>query len=203
MYSGTRGHGLLEGFLARRRCAMANALVPTRSREGSVLDIGCGTYPLFLTNTRFAHKAGIDRVTDPFTVDRLREHGIDLRHFDLAEPASLPFDCASFDVVTMLAVVEHITPNRLSFIISEVHRVLKPGGLLIATTPAWWTDRLLRMMARMRLVSPEEIEEHASAFRPGDLVSLVASGGFARDSIRNGTFELGMNLWITATKELA
>lgn len=64
----------------------------------------------------------------------------------------------------MLAVIEHIEPERLDGIIGEVRRILKSGGLLIITTPASWTDGLLRFMARLHLVSRTEIDEHKAAY---------------------------------------
>src|SRR2546423_15607544 len=57
----TRGHGLLEGFLARQRVRRANSLIPESARAGRVLDIGCGTYPLFLLSTAFHERYGLDR----------------------------------------------------------------------------------------------------------------------------------------------
>jgi len=54
----TRGNGLLEGCLARRRCARADALIPDELRAGRILDIGCGRYPLFLRTTAFREKVG-------------------------------------------------------------------------------------------------------------------------------------------------
>lgn len=58
----TRGNGLLEGFLSRQRCLMANRLISKEKRQGRLLDTGCGTYPLFLLSTEFSNKFGLDRV---------------------------------------------------------------------------------------------------------------------------------------------
>ena len=44
----TRGKGLLEPMLADLRAQRANKLIPSTSRTGRILDIGCGTYPYFL-----------------------------------------------------------------------------------------------------------------------------------------------------------
>lgn len=46
---------------------------------------------------------------------------------------SLPFEDASFDVVVLQEVIEHL-PCHLS-IVSELSRVLKPGGTLLLSTP--------------------------------------------------------------------
>ena len=89
----TRGYGLLEGFLARRRAAMARKLLGDL-RAASVLDVGCGTTPLFLRGLAARERIGIDRVVpgDIATADGIRV----LRHDFEAVPA-LPFEDARFD----------------------------------------------------------------------------------------------------------
>jgi len=48
---------------------------------------------------------------------------------------ALPFNSASFDVVTAFDVLEHCTPEALA--LSEWHRVLIPGGRLLISVPAY------------------------------------------------------------------
>jgi hypothetical protein len=59
-----------------------------------------------------------------------------------------------------LAVVEHLSPTSLVSLFKNVYRTLEPNGKLIITTPAAWSNGLLRIFARIRLVSKEEIDEH-------------------------------------------
>ena len=190
----TRGHGLLEGFLARRRTARANALIPEAARAGRVLDIGCGTYPLFLLNTRFAERYGLDREVP----DGLHQPGLFLRPHDVAVSERLPFEDRFFDVVTMLAVFEHLDRPVLTRLLSEVLRVLKPGGVFVMTTPAGWTDQLLRTMGRVGLVSHEEVDEHRGTYSHAQIVEVAKGAGFDPGLMRYGTFEAGLNLWVTA-----
>ncbi|MCC6489489.1 MAG: class I SAM-dependent methyltransferase [Candidatus Hydrogenedentes bacterium] len=197
---GTRGRGLLEGFLARQRARMANALIPDEARAGRIVDIGCGAYPVFLAGTVFREKIGLDRVMAGGGHAELRRQGLDVLHFDVDTDARLPFDDSSADVVTMLAVFEHIAPQRLAPLTRDVRRVLKPGGMLILTTPAHWTAGLLRLLARLRLVSHEEIDEHKDAYSHGEIIPVLTTAGFEENAIRCGSFELGMNLWVTVKK---
>ena len=75
----TRGDGFLEEFLARQRSRQANSLIPESARNGRVLDIGCGSHPLFLLTTRFAERYGLDRVPS----NDFKEQGITLINHDI------------------------------------------------------------------------------------------------------------------------
>src|SRR5664279_3946205 len=74
--------------------------------------------------------------------------------------ANLPFEDNFFDVVTLLAVVEHLELSELQLLFTEIFRILKPGGRVIITTPAVWTNFILWSLAKLHLLSPEEIAEH-------------------------------------------
>lgn len=196
----TRGHGVLEGFLARKRCAMANALIPPAARSGRILDVGCGSSPYFLTHTDFAERFGIDQVMTPETAAQYRGQGL---HLSPATPASLSrldFEDNTFDVVTMLAVFEHIDHGPLVNLLREIRRVLKPGGCYIATTPAAWSDGILRVMARTGLVSSEEIDEHKDAYTHAKIAAILQEAGFAPGECEAGYFECFLNLWVRARK---
>jgi SAM-dependent methyltransferase len=195
----TRGTGVLESFLARQRAKMADRLISSPYRDGCVVDLGCGAYPLFLAQTRFARKIGLDRFEGMGSPCRLLEHGIEFVRHDLTAGQQLPLNSGFCDVVTMLAVVEHIEPERVVPLFREVHRVLKPGGALILTTPAAWVDRLLRIMATARLVSPVEIGEHKAAYTQERLRALLGQV-FRTNEVKLGFFEMFMNIWACARK---
>jgi ubiquinone/menaquinone biosynthesis C-methylase UbiE len=126
----TRGFGLLEKYLAKKRACMANRLIPPHLREGRILDIGCGSVPYFLLNTEFSYKFGIDKVAyGESQCAFCEEHGIHFTDFDFEKESALPFDDQYFNAVTMLAVVEHIEPTRLPTMIAEVLRALKTDGV--------------------------------------------------------------------------
>jgi SAM-dependent methyltransferase len=194
-----RDVGLLEGFLSRQRGKMADRLIPPASRKGRLLDVGCGEHHRFLKSTQFADKYGLDRLAGrnghepgPDVVTRL---DCDIETID-----RLPFEDEYFDVVTMLAVFEHIDPQRLVHLMAEVKRVLKPGGLCILTTPAAWTDAVLRVLAALRLVDPAMIDEHKDAYSHAKISAILKRSGFAHDQMRFGYFEMFMNVWATARR---
>jgi len=191
----TRGHGILEPMLSHLRASRANRLVPESLRQGRILDIGCGSYPYFLSHTYFAEKFAVDQLEKPSTVSNINWHTLNLN----LEPA-LPFEDTYFDVVTMLAVAEHLAPNSLVTLFQDVHRVLRPGGRLIITTPAAWSDGLLKGMARVGLVSAEEINEHVFVYTLPLLGWYFGRAGFEMKKVKFGYFEFNLNLWATADR---
>jgi SAM-dependent methyltransferase len=195
----TRGNGLLEGILAKHRCKRAERLIPSSLRDGRILDIGCGTHPSFLCQTRFGEKYSIDQ--HALSSDILDRHGILHKVHNLNDDPRLPFEDNFFNAVTFLAVVEHLSPEVAGKVFCEIHRILRPGGITVVTTPASWSDRLLRTMSRLGLVSPEEIDEHAFAYTLPLLGACFGKAGFGLQKLRFGYFEAWLNLWALAEKE--
>lgn len=190
----TRGSGLLEPLLACIRGRRADACIPDELRGGRLLDVGCGVGGRFVRETRFAEKHGVDRI-EPASLGDVAFERIDLD----ARP-TLPYASTYFQVVTMLAVVEHLSPKATARAFEEVHRVLAQRGLFVLTTPAPWSDALLRRMARVGLVSGAEIEEHQNVMSRPQLVEALAAAGFERDRIESGYFEVGLNMWAAAAR---
>ena len=191
----TRGYGLLEPFLAKQRAQVADQLIPNELRQRRILDIGCGSYPYFLSHTYFKEKYAIDQLNKPQSVSNINWFNLNLN----LEP-HLPFEDEYFSAITMLAVVEHLSPTSLVSLFKDVFRTLEPNGKLIITTPAAWSDGLLRIFARIRLVSKEEIDEHEFVYTLPLLGWYFGKAGFELGKVEFGYFELHLNLWATATR---
>jgi SAM-dependent methyltransferase len=191
----TRGKGLLEPYLARLRARQAERLIPARLRSGRILDIGCGSYPYFLSHTSFQEKYAIDQLPPRAERPDIRWHTLNLN-----EAPKLPFEDGYFAAVTMLAVVEHLDPQSLVELLREIRRVLTPEGQVVITTPAPWSDGLLHWMARVGLVSAEEIDEHVYAYTQALLGWYFGKADFPMRKIESGYFELGLNMWATAER---
>ena len=103
-----------------------------------LLDIGCGTGANLPMLRRFAGPAG--RVTgidfSPLALRFACDHpGLSSARLLQGDAMRLPFRDASFDVVTMFDVLEHIPDHCLA--LQEVLRVLRPGGRYIFSVPAY------------------------------------------------------------------
>lgn len=97
---------------------------------GLVLDVGCGAGDfLHRMHQRGWSVKGVDFDGKAIANAKAR-YGFELLHSDLA---GARFSENSFDAVTMNHVIEHVPEPTM--LLSEVRRVLKPGGRLVAITP--------------------------------------------------------------------
>jgi SAM-dependent methyltransferase len=119
--------------MARQRSRQANRLIPDSARHGRILDVGFGSYPLFLMETQFAERYGLDREVP---LDLANEPQLHLISHDVEVDRQLPFEAGFFDVVTMLAVFEHLEESVLVDLLREITRVLVHNGIFVMTTPA-------------------------------------------------------------------
>lgn len=114
-----------------------------------VLDAGCGTGVL----TRLAALAvgpegcalGIDPGVKMIAIARKSARLEGSRaEFRLGVIENLPFEDESFDLVLASAMIHHLPPDLKVKGLSEVRRVLRPGGRLVAVdigrplNPLWW-----------------------------------------------------------------
>ncbi|TMD76200.1 MAG: class I SAM-dependent methyltransferase [Chloroflexi bacterium] len=105
-----------------------------KSGNGSplrLLDVGCGTGTMVASLARYGCAYGVD--VDHEAVGYCLERGLDV--VAQASGEHLPFPDESVDVATMLDVLEHIADERAS--LSEVTRVIRPGGHLLVSVPAY------------------------------------------------------------------
>src|ERR1700694_594948 len=117
----TRGSGLLEGFLTKQRAKKAESFIPENFRKGRILDIGCGYVPFFLTSTRFKEKYGMD---PSLNATLIKQNSLKLYKAEISDKR-LFFKDEFFDIVTMLAVFEHIEYEKLIKVLEEIRRILK------------------------------------------------------------------------------
>lgn len=190
----------LDVFLAKQRYKIAIKKISSSKKIGRILDIGCGCYPFFLTVINFSEKFGLDKNIEPDVVNEMKKKEIVLINHYIEKEEKLPFADNFFDVVSMLAVFEHIDPKLLVRIHKEINRILKLGGLYIMTTPAFWTDGLLKFLASLRLINGDSISEHKGSYSCSSISSILQASGFSKENLRLGHFELFMNNWATAVK---
>jgi SAM-dependent methyltransferase len=108
-------------------------------RRNTILDVGCATGVVAGDLARLGYRVvGIDARTEGFSPKLTRRHAAMLVRGDATV---LPFGEHRFDAVLLLDVMEHTDDVML---LSEVRRVLRPGGSLLVMAPAiaWlWSYR--------------------------------------------------------------
>lgn len=117
-----------------------------KKRDLKILDIGCGTGKNIETLSKFGKTWGID--ISPQAIKYCKKRGI--KNIKLGKADQTGFKKSSFDIITLLDVLEHVDDNKT---LKEIYRILKPNGLLLISVPAYqdlWSkwDEVLRHKRR-------------------------------------------------------
>jgi ubiquinone/menaquinone biosynthesis C-methylase UbiE len=181
---------LLEPLLRWLRRRQVIGQIPPQSE---VLDVGCGKSAalLWAIAPQIKKGVGID-----FKVPNTHSKNIETKQVTL--DIVLPFADASFDVVTMLAVLEHIEYEQE--ILQEVHRVLRKDGKLILTVPSIWAQPILEFLAyRLKIVDEAEIRDHKRYYDRSRLRKALIEKAEFQD-FQHQYFQLWMNNFCTVVK---
>ncbi len=148
-------HRLVEALLRARYGAPG---VGADARQ--ILDIGCGTGAMSARLARWGRVVSAD--FSPLALQFSRRRG--LSRLVGADAMRLPFASESFDTLVAMDMLEHLPNDRAA--LCEFHRVLKPGGIVVATVPAYphlWSEHDLALMHHRRYVRHEVAERFAAA----------------------------------------
>lgn len=121
------------------------------------LDLGCGNGEVSEALGQLLGATVVCTDISSVAVKQCRARGLEAHQVELGV-TPLPFENASFDLVFMTEVLEHLFfPDRA---LSEINRILRPGGYLLLSTPnlACLPNRLLLPLGIQPLFS--EVSEH-------------------------------------------
>lgn len=157
-------------WFASRTRALLNLMdaIPL-GHELDLLDIGCGAGNMIHHLSRYGRVKGVE--IDPRPVTIALQRGYDVEQGDASR--GLTYADASFDLVTALDVIEH-NQDDLG-ILREAYRVLRPGGYLVVTVPAFmwlWSHN-------------DEINAHVRRYTIPELSAALAKAGFR---VRRATY---------------
>jgi 2-polyprenyl-3-methyl-5-hydroxy-6-metoxy-1,4-benzoquinol methylase len=163
------------------------------SASGQGLEIGSGYGYLLLPMARFLPNVRWTAVEHPGRTyvnqeeygRTLGEHNCQIVTANITHER-LPFSDSQFSLVTFSEVMEHLPPERLYFVLSEIGRVIRPGGILLASSPnqASLENRLKLLMGKSILDLPDEPEcapgvfQHIRLYTPSEMQSTMAKFGF-------------------------
>ena len=139
--------------------------------QNSILDMGCGT-GRFLD---FA-KNGID-----FSEGMLAQAKAKYPHHQLTvgDISRMPFAENSFDAIFSLHVFMHLKMETIEGAISEAHRILKPGGILIFDFPS---------KARRNLINYQKDGWHGNTALEVSIVKKLTNGKFEMEGYQGVLF---------------
>ena len=163
--------------LARRRLARAARLLGKTPGEIRLLDVGCSRGDFVAAAVALGFRAeGVEPASHIAAAARAAGLAV---HAGLLEEQR--FAAASFDVVTVFEVIEHL-PAPLA-LLRECHRILRPNGILIASTgnTASWT--VAAMQARWDYFHVAQDAGHVSFFNPRSIALIAARTGFGIEHI--------------------
>ena len=148
----------------------------------TLLDVGTGDGNfLHYLNGRIGTAVGIDpHLTQSTKIDNY--HLI---------PGYFPYDFnenITFDVITLLAAIEHIPMDVVPRVVDACWKYLKPGGLVILTVPHPRIDGFLYLLKKLRILKGFSMHEHYG-FDPKCLPKLFSRWTF----VKRERWELGCN----------
>jgi 2-polyprenyl-3-methyl-5-hydroxy-6-metoxy-1,4-benzoquinol methylase len=149
----------------------------------SVLDVGCGegSFAAELASLG-ASVVGIDVAEEPLRRARELHPELDLRVVD--GEGSWELAVSSFDVVWAGEVIEHVADT--AGWLSEVRRVLRPGGRLLLSTPAHGPLTMLRLALSRRAFAAhfDPRGEHLRFYARATLRELLEDFRFQEIEVR-------------------
>jgi 2-polyprenyl-3-methyl-5-hydroxy-6-metoxy-1,4-benzoquinol methylase len=158
----------------------------------TIIDLGCGAGSIVARTTRELDFA-IATDHDPHLLSAARRCGSNAVQLDL--DADLPFSSDSIHVVLCTDVIEHIIePGR---ILEEMHRILRPGGLLIVFTPPYDSIRW-NLAERLHHFVTKRRADHISPFTRESLAWWV---GRSFDVCRLGRVNWNLSMYAIARKK--
>jgi len=174
----------LKRFEVNRYQAVYDLLLT--DKRARLLDVGCGDGDfIFMAKDKFKECFGVD--VSQLRIERAKErsktmHGGDNVHFDVCDvDEGLPFPHSFFDVVTCIAVLEHLfNPPK---VVQEINRVLKRGGTFIVQVPniAWLPYRFQLLLGKLPKTGGVYLGsdwEHLHNFTKSTICQLLTEKGF-------------------------
>ncbi len=169
-------------FVGRRKLFARELRRQSIPPDASILDIGTGTGTnlRMLKNLGFRHVTGLDPSDE--AIRFCLEKG--LGHVKKGDICTLPFGDAQFDFVFATDVIEHVDDDDRA--LAEISRVLKPGGKVLITVPAFQSLWGLQ----------DDVSLHKRRYRMAALVSKLPLAGLRPEHFYYFNFLLFAPIWL-------
>jgi 2-polyprenyl-3-methyl-5-hydroxy-6-metoxy-1,4-benzoquinol methylase len=171
----------LDRVLQRIRVRTVSPFIKRGSR---LLDIGCAEGVLYQQIRRLDKYVGVDPdapITAPWPNARFIRDTFPTSKLDPSE---------RFDVITALAVLEHVPPHVQPRFAQSCAQLVVPGGCVALTVPSPIVDSILKLLKSTFLLDGMRDDQHYG-FDPAGTRALFEPYGFHMEGHRR--FELGLN----------
>ena len=169
-------------FVARRQL-FADVIAQLRlSPDARVLDVGTstGTNLRLLRELVFANRVGLDLSED--AIRWCAEKG--LGKVEKGDACNLPFGDGEFDLVLATDIIEHVDDDLRA--VSEIRRVLAPGGTAIITVPAFQSLWGLQ----------DAVSHHKRRYRMRQLLGVIQNAGLTCRESFYFNYLLFLPIWV-------
>ena len=155
----------------KEKLAIIRRLLPDLN-DAVCLDLGCarGTISYFLRKEggHWIHE-DLDVVNVQVTKDLVGDGAV------VIPPDGLPHPDDTFDVIVSLDILEHLHGDH--HFVREMTRVLKPGGVLILSTPATGPLYLVNHMKNVVGLTPDQYGHVVEGYTLPQLKTMLTSAG--------------------------
>jgi len=181
----------VDRLIRSLRIRQVSRFLPEGAR---VLDVGCHDGALF---ARYADRISLGVGVDPSLMASSRRG--QFRFYADAFPSRRLRD-EQFDVITLLAVLEHVETDDLVAWRDACARLLEPGGVIVATVPSPQVDNILQTLMKLHVIDGMSVHEH-HGLDPADVPAVF--DGATLSLIARRRFELRLNNLYVFRRNLA
>lgn len=166
-------------FIRMRVKEIVGEFAPYR-RLNRLLDVGFGSGTILHAARDLGWAASGQEVSRP-AAEQAKKQGFDVFH-GMLEDAK--FADGYFDVITASEIIEHLPEPQMT--LNEIARILRPGGLLWATTPSARSISFRLMRENWTVISPPE---HTQLYSKKGIGKLLEQAGFTTMKVQT----IGLN----------
>jgi len=165
--------------------------------QGKVLDFGCGTGLLIEKLLKMKiYTGGFDLSDSSLDVvkNRLGANPFFLGAF-YSSTFSSPMEENYFDVVFFIETIEHLLPEQMDFVLSELYRIIKKEGYLVVTSPN------MEDLKKRKVICPEcgcifHRKQHISSFSTSSMNASMKKAGFSTVFCKPVLFSVSRITWL-------
>lgn len=149
-----------------------------RENGQSILDIGCfaGTFLSIVDEQRFTRQVGVDILAEQvqYAQDHFGDAHRKFVHVQNVREIDSKVE-GQFDNVTLIEVIEHLTPSEIDETLKQAAKKLRPGGRLVMSTPNYASTWPALEVALNKMSDVTYDEQHITRFTYFDAEKKLAN----------------------------